>query len=114
MTTLSGKTWHGSFNEQMPLKGRGVVNGYSWYFSAKASIWVLEIAEDQSIEPEVLPLVGFGCAGWLLEKKVAMDNDEISPSEVESFLTESFRKLNDNELPYIPAVPCSCSDFKIM
>ncbi|MBU2870563.1 hypothetical protein [Colwellia sp. E2M01] len=87
-------------------------------FSGKEHSWFVEIAEDQAIEAQQLPLVGFGCAGWLyqVEKEAISSPSLVSAqappaieSEVKAKLNLVFKLFTQNKLVYIPAVTC-CND----
>jgi hypothetical protein len=111
---LSGKDWSGTllFNEDGIVKAYGKINGYSWYFQSKVHAWTIEIAEDQTIEPSDLPLVGYGCGGWIHE----YDKDQLPKNEADftryitTNLSNVFNLFNKNKLTYLPAVTCVCSD----
>nr|CAA6830162.1 MAG: Unknown protein [uncultured Thiotrichaceae bacterium] len=85
----------------------GRLDGYSWYFQSNANRWSLEIAEDQHIEPEDLPLVGYGCSGWLYESEEAAQLDD---KQVDAYIQKVFALLKQDKLSYIPTVNNSCSD----
>lgn len=112
MIQLSGENWYGSLLFDTTSKGRGRVSGYSWYLQSKNDSLIIEISEDTSITPKDLPLVGYGCGGWLYECiQINVANDEINfinqISEKLSFVFEQFRQ---NKLEYLSAVSCPCSD----
>ena len=114
MLLLSGKNWSGSlhFNDSDMAKASGRVNGYSWYFQSKSNSWVVEIAEDPAIETHDLPLVGYGCGGWLYEsdKCILPDNEADFIQYINTNLSLVFAMLHQNKLKYLPAVTCACSD----
>lgn len=109
---VCGDYWQGAIVDDDPIKVRGLVNGYAWYFCLNNKNCSLEIAEDQDISNSQLPLVGFGCAGWLFEK--SLNSDEILSLEktenLEAFLNDVLLSFSQNKLEYIPSVICSCSD----
>ncbi|TYK66927.1 hypothetical protein [Colwellia echini] len=101
------------FKSAIIYKARGRFKGYSWYFQANASSWLLEIAEDMSIEPRELPLVGYACGGWLFEtnEKINFSADEHELIvELPLKLAFVFNLFFENKLNYLPAVSCPCSE----
>jgi hypothetical protein len=73
----------------------------------------VEIAEDPSIEPADLPLVGFGCGGWLYESKEphSLETGANATSYVEEKVQLVFTLFRDKKLNYLPAISCPCSDL---
>ena len=142
MLVLSGKNWSGKLffdteqlqnhidNNTLPEKitSSGKVNGYSWLLVISKTI-ILEISEDIFIEPNDLPLVGYGCNGWLYETQdnliinnlkyalkvkpcsegQSLNTKEIK-KEIEDIIDSVFIQFHKNNLNYIPAVNSSCSD----
>jgi len=106
MIKLSGKNWHGELDLEKG-QARGVVNGCSWLLTCTAKSWVFEIAEDLAIGADELPLVGFGCAGWLAEHELEA---EVSQANIAHFLEARFQEFTQNALQYHPTVNCTCSD----
>ncbi|GDY24482.1 hypothetical protein AHAT_03720 [Agarivorans sp. Toyoura001] len=112
MIELSDENWSGSLLLDATSKARGRIDGYSWYFQLKGKSLVVEIADDPQILPKELPLVGFGCGGWLYE------NEQVSSTTNEEALIEYINKelllvfslFKQNKLNYIPAVSCPCSE----
>ena len=96
----------GEINIAEKITGKGVINHYSWAISSNSSSIILEIADDPMIAPDDLPLVGFGCAGWLFESNIEFDKVAIRTS-----FFEGVNLFRENKLKYIPAVTCSCSDL---
>ena len=111
MIELSGENWSGSLLFDNELKGCGRVNGYSWHLQLKNSLLIIEISEQPSITPEEMPLVGYGCGGWIYEcEQISIANkiDVVDyVNEKLSFVFEQFRK---NKLNYLSAVSCPCSE----
>ena len=68
MIQLSGDNWSGSLLFDAMSKASGRVNGYSWHFQSKGTALIVEISEDPNILPSDLPLVGYGCGGWLYQR----------------------------------------------
>ena len=106
MVKIKGEGWVGSL-DLTNGQAEGRINGYSWLLKLKPDRWSFEIAEDQSIESEALPLVGFGCSGWLSESK-----RENEPSEcvVTEYLEQKFSEFAESKLKFYPSVSCNCSD----
>lgn len=85
------------------LVASGNVGIYSWCVTRAASKQMLEIADDPAIQIADLPLVGYGCGGWLAEAPVS--------EPIESFLQQSFERFANKTLKHVPAVSCACSDL---
>lgn len=112
MLKISGDNWSGTILVGDTSKASGCINGYSWYLQFNANTWFVEIAEDQSIEPNDLPLVGYGCGGWLYkcDTGVAPVNEDIILLTIHKHLSFVFTLFNENKLQYLPAVTCPCRD----
>ena len=74
---------------------------------------MFEIAEDPALEPSDLPLVGFGCGGWLYECKESSElmNEAEAVEYVEDKIQLVFALFREKKLKYLPAVSCPCSDL---
>ena len=113
MVQLSGEKWEGSLHFNETSKARGRVNSYSWYFQSKNNSWLVEIAEDQDVEPNELPLVGYGCGGWLYECSNEVNLPDVEVDFIKFIkikLPFVFQLFNQGKLTYLPAVSCPCSD----
>ena len=121
MIPLVGDNWSGnlhikqinnSLSTSTKGKAKGRFNGHSWYFQSNANSWMLEIAEDQTIEPADLPLVGYGCGGWLYEEQLnsAIANEVELTDFIKQQLPFVFNLFTANKLTYLAAVSCPCSD----
>ena len=82
------------------------VTGYSWCLSSTSTTIVIEIAEDQSIDSKSLPLVGYGCGGWVYEQPLTKNENDIL-----AIINTAMMLFRDNKMTYFPAVTCSCSDL---
>lgn len=102
---VEGKNVKGSINIGEKVRGLGVIDSHSWCLSSNSTSLVLEISDDPAIEPEDLPLVGYGCSGWVFEREATSNNDEIM-----SVIMDGFLLFRSNSLQYVPAVNSSCSD----
>ena len=113
MIKITGKTWSGELLPDVHIKACGQVSVYSWYLQLKSNILIVEIAEDLSLEPNDLPLVGFGCGGWLYECKAS--DLPVSEAEAICYVDEkvalTFALFRDKQLKYLPSVSCPCSDL---
>ncbi|MGB1321526.1 MAG: hypothetical protein ACPG5L_11390 [Vibrio gallaecicus] len=111
--------------------GHGTINSYSWLLKSTSKSLILEIAEDPNITAQDLPLVGFGCGGWIFEQELTtplqdalnktqtIHNDKVHAQEVHTesdLIDEVLNTLNTgislfktNKLEYIPAVNSACS-----
>lgn len=94
----------GSIHIEDKVVGRGTVNHNSWMLSSTSTSLVLEIAEDPEITPNDLPLVGFGCGGWMVEKQLQWQENDLK-----DFVIDAIEQFKANTLPYTPAVSCPCS-----
>jgi len=112
MVLLSGEHWSGNLLLEKTAKATGQINGYSWLFTSKAQSFLVEIAEDKRIEGADLPLVGFGCSGWLYEsEQTTFPSDEDALIQyIENTLSAVFTLFRENKLNYLPAVSCPCSE----
>ena len=113
MVKLSGKTWTGHFLPDDQIKASGQVSVYPWYLQLKNNVLMVEIAEDLSLDPSDLPMVGFGCGGWLYECKES--DSPATEAEAIRYIDEKvalvFELFRNKELKYLPAVSCPCSDL---
>ncbi|WP_119393948.1 hypothetical protein [Salinibius halmophilus] len=89
---------------------QGKVGVFSWRAVKAKDKLVLEIADDPAIEASDLPLVGFGCGGWLFESE-QITTDGITDAWLTAFLSDGFKRFQAEQLPYMPAVSCPCSDL---
>lgn len=112
MSLLAGKNWSGTLRFNITAKASGSVNGHSWYLQSRTSSWTLEIASEQDIEPTDLPLVGYGCAGWLYEceQQTLPNNEADYINYLNKELPLVFELFNQNKLKFLPSVTCPCSD----
>ncbi|WP_413698847.1 hypothetical protein ACLKMH_14780 [Psychromonas sp. KJ10-10] len=112
MVSLSGENWSGSIVFAKVNKARGKIDGYSWFLQANGQSLIIEIAEEQHIQPDELPLVGFGCSGWLYEsdKTLFSENEDDFIIEIRQQLFTVFTLFKQNKLNYLPAVSCPCSE----
>ena len=110
---IAGEHWSGHLVVGVHTKACGRVNGYSWYLQLKSNVLLVEIAEDPSIEPADLPLVGFGCGGWLYESKepYLLDTDANAINYIEDKVQLVFALFREKKLSYLPAITCPCSDL---
>jgi len=112
MISISAEQWSGTLRADNTIEVTGLINGYSWLLQSKSNSWVLEIAEEKAIKSDDLPLVGFGCAGWLYESgSVILPTNE---ADIIRYLNQQldvvFHLFSQNKLTYLPAVICPCSD----
>lgn len=112
MTLLSGENWSGNISTKKTLTATGQINGYAWFFQVKQRSWLVEIAEDQTIDASDLPLVGFGCGGWLYESSHCNlpENEQQQIEYIQQSLSQVFSAFHHNKLQYLPAVSCPCSE----
>lgn len=110
MRKVTGKNWAGYINEQIPVQASGNVDGHSWYFRVRKDAWFMEIAEDQEIECEKLPLVGFGTGGWLLEERWISEHEvgQMETKTTLAFIQKTIDLFRENKLEYIPTVSSNC------
>ena len=94
---------------QNKIKGYGVLHGHAWCVSESKEIITLEISEDISLSPEHLPLVGYGCGGWLFKQEQTINI--ISIDSLLNFIVVGFSYFKKNQLTYLPSVTGSCSDL---
>ena len=113
MVQLTGNNWSGYLVQGAHTKACGQHKGYSWYLQLKSHVLIVEIAEDPSTEPTDLPLVGFGCGGWLYESKepLLLASEAEAISYVEDKVQLVFTLFREKKLNYLPAVSCPCSDL---
>ena len=113
MIEIAGKNWSGHLALDDYTKACGRLKGYSWYLQLKSNVLLVEIAEDPSIEPTDLPLVGFGCGGWLYESKesLSLETSANAISYVEEKVQLVFTLFREKKLNYLPAITCPCSDL---
>ena len=121
---LAGNHWSGNLyftlDNTNKHKASGRVSGYAWYFQSTTHSWSIEIAEDPTIEESELPLVGYGCGGWLYESnKDILPDDLIDklPNNEANFILFINKELElvftlfaQNKLNYLPVVTCGCTD----
>ena len=100
----------GEVNINEKVTGKGSVNFYSWCVTSTSSAIILEIADDPTITPDDLPLVGYGCAGWLFEKSISFNKADKN-TDIQNAISEGFLLFSENKLKFMPAVTCSCSDL---
>ena len=114
MTNISGENWFGIIhtNSSDIITVMGRIFGHAWYFKSTAHAWFIEISEDQAIEPNDLPLVGYGCSGWLYEKKIGLtaDNNTKRIQIIDENINHVFDLFKQKKLNYLPTVTCGCSD----
>ncbi|PKF62321.1 hypothetical protein CW745_07090 [Psychromonas sp. psych-6C06] len=112
MIQLSGENWYGNLLFDTQSKARGRVHGYSWYLQSKNNSLIIEISEDPSIPPEELPLVGYGCGGWLFEcEQISLANNKIDfVNYINEKLSFVFEQFSQNKLKYLAPVSCPCSE----
>ncbi|MGF1681626.1 hypothetical protein [Photobacterium minamisatsumaniensis] len=100
---IEEKNWNGVIQLGEKIKGSGTINHHSWCLSSTSSSLILEISDDPAIQPEDLPLVGYGCSGWVFEHAVVF-----SEKDVMIAINEGFSLFLSNELKYVPSVTCNC------
>lgn len=112
MVAISGENWSGSIVFAKVNKARGQIDGYSWYLQSNENSLLIEIAEDKHISADELPLVGFGCSGWLYEsnKTLSSANEQDFLNQINEQLLTVFTLFKHNKLIYLPAVSCPCSE----
>ncbi|KAE8177082.1 hypothetical protein [Photobacterium carnosum] len=106
MIKLNNENYCGEINIDSKVTGYGEVQGYSWCLSSTSTTIVIEIAEDQSIDSKSLPLVGYGCGGWVYEQPLTKNENDIL-----AIINTAMMLFRDNKMTYFPAVTCSCSDL---
>tara|TARA_R110001583_G_scaffold57547_2_gene172186 strand:+ start:33028 stop:33366 length:339 start_codon:yes stop_codon:yes gene_type:complete len=112
MIQLSGENWSGCLLYGKVSKASGKINGYPWLLLSKRDSLIIEIAEDPQLTPEELPLVGYGCGGWLYEseKHAVPENEQDFIIFLNRQLLLVFTLFKENKLNYLPAVSCPCSE----
>ncbi len=110
MVEISGENWQGYIDGQCPVQGCGVVDGYPWYFRARGEAWSMEISDDQEVDCECLPLVGFGTGGWIIEEYWG---NEFEAGYMESDIAlELIKKViglfRENKLEFTPPSSSNC------
>lgn len=106
MIELKHAYYNGMVNLDKKIKGSGNVQGYSWCLSSTSTTLIVEIAEDQAIDSDNLPLVGYGCSGWIYEQPLS-DNLDV----IKAVVHTAMMLFRENKIAYFPAVTCSCSDL---
>lgn len=106
MIKLNNEHYCGEINIDSKVTGYGKVQGYSWCLSSTSTTIVIEIAEDQSIDSKSLPLVGYGCGGWVYEQPLTKNENDIF-----AIINTAMMLFRENKMTYFPAVTCSCSDL---
>ncbi|PSU73248.1 hypothetical protein C9J21_13500 [Photobacterium phosphoreum] len=106
MIEINNAYYRGAISIDSKVSGSGIVQGYSWCLSSTSTTLILEIAEDQAIDRESLPLVGYGCSGWIYEQPLSKQRGDIV-----TFIDAAMILFRDNKMTYFPAVTCSCSDL---
>ncbi|WP_148212616.1 hypothetical protein [Hahella chejuensis] len=102
MFERSGVNWNGYVSGSCPVQGCGIVDNHPWYFRARGDSWSMEIAEDQSIDCECLPLVG-PYPGWLIEESWGKwpEAGYMEAAVAWELIEKVFEQFRNNELPYI-------------
>lgn len=106
MYAINNDYYRGAFTINTTISGSGVVQGYCWCLTSTSTTITIEIAEDQAIDSESLPLVGYGCSGWIYELPLTFE-----PDKIEATIDTAMKLFRENKLTYFPAVTCSCSDL---
>ncbi|KJG10930.1 hypothetical protein UA38_02010 [Photobacterium kishitanii] len=106
MIEINNQYYRGVISINSKVSGSGEVQGYSWCLSSTSTTLIIEIAEDQAIDRETLPLVGYGCSGWIYEQPLTKQRNNIV-----SFIDTAMVLFRNNKMTYFPAVTCSCSDL---
>ncbi len=128
---INNKDCKGTITINDNIIGHGTINSYSWLLKSSSKSLVLEIAEDPNITAQDLPLVGFGCGGWIFEeplnnsfKKATNNGSTVHDSKADASQMNTENALKDdvlrildkgvalfisNKLEYIPAVNSACS-----
>lgn len=109
MRERSGSGWNGYVEGAGPLQGCGRVDGFPWYFRARGDSWSIEIAEDASLDPEVLPVVGGENSGWLVEEDFGVwpEASYMNPNIAWSLIEECIERFRAKQIPYISAKPAT-------
>ncbi|MCD9486941.1 hypothetical protein [Photobacterium iliopiscarium] len=53
-----------------------------------------------------MPLVGYGCGGWVYEQPLTKNENDIF-----AIINTAMMLFRENKMTYFPAVTCSCSDL---
>ncbi|MEC6797055.1 hypothetical protein VXS03_08335 [Photobacterium sp. S4TG1] len=106
MIKINNENYSGEINIDSKITGYGKVQGYSWCLSSTSTTVIVEIAEDQSIDSKSLPLVGYGCGGWIYEQPLINNEKDIL-----AIIKTAIALFSKNKMTYFPAVTCSCSDL---
>jgi hypothetical protein len=107
MGERQGAGWSGSIYGNYPVQGEGRVDGHAWYFRARGAAWSMEIVEDTSISPDVLPVVGPSCAGWLVEEDWGTwpEAGRMEDDTAWQLIEQTLARFRRGELPYIQHEP---------
>lgn len=106
MIKLNNKNYSGEINIDSKITGNGKVQGHSWCLSSTSTSLIIEIAEDQMIDSNSLPLVGYGCSGWVYEQPLTKNKEAIL-----AIINTAMMLFSENKMTYLPTVTCSCSDL---
>ena len=103
MEERSSPGWSGCVGGESRVQGWGRVDGLPWYFRARGAAWSLEIVDDESIDPQQLPIVG-EVSGWLIEEDygVSPQASYMASSAAWSLIEKCIEKFRAGELPYWP------------
>ncbi|MDY7225330.1 hypothetical protein [Hyalangium rubrum] len=107
MSERQGAGWSGSVYGNHPVQGDGRVDGHAWYFRAKWAAWSMEIVEDTSISPEVMPVVGPEHPGWLVEEDwgTSPEASRMDDATAWQLIEQTIARFRRGELPYIRPEP---------
>lgn len=128
---INNKDCKGSITISNTVIGHGTINSHSWLFKSTSKAMIFEIAEDPNLTAQDLPLVGFGCGGWIFEQALTtsiqealnttqtihddkvnaqdVNTDSAVIDEVINILNTGISLFQTNKLEYIPAVNSACS-----
>ncbi|MEC6830471.1 hypothetical protein VXS06_01675 [Photobacterium toruni] len=106
MIKINNENYCGVIEIDSKVIGYGEVQGYVWCLSSTSTTIIIEIAEDQTIDRHSLPLVGYGCSGWVYEQPFTHNENQIL-----AIINTAMLLFRENKLTYLPAVTCSCSDL---
>ena len=109
ITELQGDAWSGTLHSD-GQQAYGLIMQHAWLLKIKNQRLSIEIAEHIDIEASLLPLVGFGCSGWLHEQTIDCAGKQPSLEHLQTYLNEVFLLFKQGKLTYLPSVSCSCSD----